>query len=144
MSQDLHTEDDSKTYVVPELAEFERLLSTIDTQPQPVDNNNNTNNHVTTDLAIDIKTNEEKSTNKEEEGLLNSMQNHVEMLNNQIEKNLSCNERILLLTRLFSDCPVGIGKNISNSYLITNWILKVIKNSFSGGGGGTNKKMFSF
>lgn len=66
MSQNLQSDDDSKTYAVPELPEFQQLLSTIDTESQQVYNNNNTNtNHVTND--VDIKINEAKNINKEEE-----------------------------------------------------------------------------
>ena len=132
MTQITKIDDDLKPYVEPELPEFEHLSPTIDTQSHQINNiNTNSNiNHVTNDIDIDVKTHEEKCSNKEEERSVNLMQHQMEMLNNQIEKNLDYREKLVLLDELFRDCPPG-------TYLITNWILKHIKNSFNFGDGGS-------
>ena len=62
---------------------------------------------------------------------IESIQNHMQMLNNQIETKLESNERSSLFYQLFHDvCPKGIRNGNNNSYLIANWIIKLIRNSF--------------
>lgn len=61
---------------------------------------------------------------------IKSMQNHMKMLNNNIDHTMDNNKKSNLLNQLFGNCPISIGKN--NSYFITNWLLNIIKNSFVG------------
>ena len=141
------TDNTSTPYAVPELDDFEQLLTSIDGTTK----NNNKKNNVKhsdnkTDRDNDIK--EEitlqKSAEKEASSRtfvshfridIESIQNHMAMLNNQIETKLESNEGDSLFNQLFNDvCPKGIrnGTN-NNSYLITNWIVKLLQNSFFNG-----------
>ena len=147
MTQPTLSDDTATTYVVPELDEFEQLLTSIDATTKnnnnknivkSSDNNGNSVNETKQEISSQKNTRNEASTITFVSNCridIESIQNHMAMLNDQIETKLKSNESDSLFNQLFNDvCPKNIcnGKN-NNSYLITNWIVKLIQNSFFNG-----------
>ena len=97
----------------PELSTFEQLLVSIDGESEQ---KNFTNDSKNDDFGFDIS--------------IESLQNHMNMLNTTIKNELSGRERGELFASLFDTCLPNVCAN--NSYWIANWIIQLLENSFWG------------
>ena len=101
---------------VPELSTFEELLVSIDNESKPQDSTNVSNSNANDDFGLDIS--------------IESLQNHMSMLNNQIKSELTSTEQGDLFDALFDTCLPDVCAN--NSYWISNWIIQLLKDGFWG------------